>query len=118
MEQQSKLDRRERLLDAAAELLDSGGYDALTARAIAARGNVSVGLLYHYFGDKHDVFGALLQREQATLTALLDGAPRESLPELLRHVVPATTEQWRRIGRMTAAWAADRPPAPPETMSA
>ncbi|GAB2747949.1 TetR/AcrR family transcriptional regulator [Amycolatopsis magusensis] len=43
---------RRALLDAAAELLDSGGPDAVTLRAVGARAGVSRGAPYGHFPDK------------------------------------------------------------------
>ncbi|MQY23970.1 TetR/AcrR family transcriptional regulator [Nocardia macrotermitis] len=43
---------RRSLLDAAAELLDSGGPDAVTLREVAARAGVSRGAPYRHFPDK------------------------------------------------------------------
>jgi AcrR family transcriptional regulator len=54
--------RVERMLDAAAELLEEGGPDALTTSAIAVRAEVSVGSLYQFFPDKHAVAEALARR--------------------------------------------------------
>jgi AcrR family transcriptional regulator len=54
--------RVERMLDAAAALLDEGGSDSLTTSAIAARAGVSVGSLYQFFPDKHAVVEALARR--------------------------------------------------------
>jgi AcrR family transcriptional regulator len=54
--------RVERMLDAAAVLLDEGGPDSLTTSAIAARAGVSVGSLYQFFPDKHAVVEALARR--------------------------------------------------------
>src|SRR6476620_2827252 len=47
--------RRRRTLDAAAALLDEGGYTALTIRAVAKRSGTSTGLIYQYFADKQEI---------------------------------------------------------------
>ncbi|MEU6641430.1 TetR family transcriptional regulator [Saccharomonospora sp. NPDC046836] len=60
--QQRSAKRVERMLDAAAELLQEIGYDALTTTLIAKRAGVAVGSLYQFFPDKRAVVQALTQR--------------------------------------------------------
>ena len=69
-------DRVARMLDAAAELLDEVGPEALTTSAIAVRAGVSVGSLYQYFPDKHAVVEALSRRAFERFSALLADLPR------------------------------------------
>jgi AcrR family transcriptional regulator len=47
---------RERLLSAAVELLEEGGYAAASVAAIAERGGVSAGALYRHFPSKAELF--------------------------------------------------------------
>jgi AcrR family transcriptional regulator len=54
--------RFNQILDAAAELFASIGYDCVTTDEIAVRANTSVGGLYRFFPDKLAVFHALLDR--------------------------------------------------------
>lgn len=97
--------RRRAALDAAADLLDAGGYGALTVRAVATRAGMSPGLIYQYFANKQDLFAALLeesQRELAEGIAALPGA--DGVAALLRDIIPATTRQWARVGHVAATW--------------
>ncbi|WP_235735005.1 TetR/AcrR family transcriptional regulator [Nocardioides alcanivorans] len=97
--------RRRSVLDAAAELLDEGGYAALTNRAVAKRANISTGLIYQYFVDKQDIYVALLQESQEELTEFVRALPREDgVAALLSAVVPETTRQWSRVGHLAASW--------------
>lgn len=50
---------RRALLDAAAALLDSGGLDAVTLRAVGARAGVSRGAPYRHFADKESLLIAV-----------------------------------------------------------
>lgn len=50
---------RRALLDAAAELLDLGGPDAVTLREVGARAGVSRGASYRHFADKDSLLGAV-----------------------------------------------------------
>jgi AcrR family transcriptional regulator len=65
--------RVERMLDAAATLLDEVGPEALTTSAIAARAGVSVGSLYQFFPDKHAVVESLARRAFERFTARMAG---------------------------------------------
>ena len=70
MQRRSAL-RVERMLDAAAALLDELGPDGLSTSAIAARAGVSVGSLYQFFPDKLAVAEALARRSFERFSAHL-----------------------------------------------
>lgn len=79
--------RVQRMLDAAAALLDEVGYDGTTTSAIAARADVSVGSLYQFFPDRAAVLDALAQRSFARFSALVEeqlggglGSWRDAVP--------------------------------------
>lgn len=52
---EQKLERRERILEAARELITEHGYDGLTMRDLAAHCRVSVPTLYNQFGSKAEL---------------------------------------------------------------
>ncbi|WP_433667667.1 TetR/AcrR family transcriptional regulator [Nocardia sp. CA-136227] len=107
--------RRTQILEAAASLLEQHGYAGLSIRRLATEVGMSVGLMYHYFADKHAVFDALMQNEQRELTEFLRDAPRTGgVDGLLRDLVPHTNRQWRRAGRMAAVWRVERTENPHE----
>jgi AcrR family transcriptional regulator len=54
---------RRALIDGAAELLDSGGLDAVTLRAVGARAGVTRGAPYRHFPDKENLLIAVGTRE-------------------------------------------------------
>ncbi|GAB3674999.1 TetR family transcriptional regulator [Actinocorallia lasiicapitis] len=60
--QRRSAERVQRMLDACAELLDEGGYDALSTTRIAQRANVAIGSVYQFFPDKRAVAQALALR--------------------------------------------------------
>ena len=69
-----KLPRQERaaatvaaILEAAACILETGGFDAYTTNAIAERAGASIGSLYQYFPNKTALTQALIAREDAAL---------------------------------------------------
>jgi AcrR family transcriptional regulator len=68
---------RDAILEAATQILERGGLDALTTNAVAARAGVSIGTLYQYFDDKDAILVEIARREaagamQAVLRALAD----------------------------------------------
>ncbi|WP_137873558.1 TetR/AcrR family transcriptional regulator [Rhodococcus sp. Q] len=97
--------RRRRTLDAAAALLDEGGYGALTIRSVAQRSGTSTGLIYQYFADKQEIFIALLNESQIESAAFVSTLPRDSgVAALIAAAIPNSVRQWARVGRMTATW--------------
>jgi AcrR family transcriptional regulator len=64
---------RDRVLDAAAELVFEHGVAGTTLDDVRAAANVSKGQLYHYFADKEDLVHAVIDR---TVQQVLDAQPR------------------------------------------
>ena len=83
--------RVQRMLDAAAALLDEVGYDATTTSLIAARAGVSVGSLYQFFPDRRAVLQALavrsFERFAGVLSGRIDAQPPASWQEAVDLVV-------------------------------
>ena len=79
--------RRTQLLDLGVSLLASRSLDELTIDVLAEEAGISRGLLYHYFGNKHDFREAVVRRAVADLveqTAPPEGG--EPLERLLASV--------------------------------
>ena len=64
---------RNRVLDAATELVFQHGVAGTTLDDVRAAANVSKGQLYHYFADKEDLVHAVIDR---TVQQVLDAQPR------------------------------------------
>src|ERR1700733_16229776 len=68
---------RERLLRAARELIDEGGYGATSVMAIAERAGVATGTLYRHFPSKEELFVEMFRdvcdHEDRAIAAALDG---------------------------------------------
>ncbi len=66
----------ERLVLAARDLIEKGGYEAATVGAVAAATGLSTGALYRHFSSKAELFAAVFrdvaEREVAALSALDD----------------------------------------------
>jgi AcrR family transcriptional regulator len=107
---------RERLLRAAQELIEDGGYGAASVAAIADRAGVAAGTLYRHFASKEDLFVDLFRtvcdREvQAMRTAAEQMAPEASHVDRLETVL-ATFAQ-RALRRPRLAWALIAEPVDP-----
>ncbi|MEU4237387.1 TetR/AcrR family transcriptional regulator [Actinoplanes sp. NPDC026619] len=63
---------RRGLVDAAAELLDEGGPDAVTLRAVGARAGVSRGAPYGHFPDKEHLLAAVAAKSWEAVGDELD----------------------------------------------
>jgi AcrR family transcriptional regulator len=81
--------RRAELIEAALAVVAEEGHDAATTQRIAARAEISPGLVHHYFGDKAALLGAamravrkpVVQHYRAGLVAagVPDGSGRKAL---------------------------------------
>src|ERR1700677_679194 len=73
---------RERILSAALKEFAAKGFAGARVDAIARRANINKRMLYHYFGDKEELFKAVLRRkisERQAWAENLSGDPAESL---------------------------------------
>lgn len=70
--QQRSRARMAGVLDAAAELIDEIGPDAITTALIATRAGVSVGWLYDFFPNREAVYEAVMARSIANVTPIAD----------------------------------------------
>ena len=74
---------RERILCAALKEFSAHGFAGARVDAIARQAAINKRMLYHYFGDKADLFKAVLRRkiaERQKWAESLSGDPAESLP--------------------------------------
>ncbi len=66
-------ERRRQLLDAALEILADEGFDAVNVESVARRAGVTRPVVYDQFGDLDGLLVALVDREEATALAPLEG---------------------------------------------
>jgi AcrR family transcriptional regulator len=104
---------RERLLDAATELLEEGGYAAATVAAITTRSDVAAGALYRHFSSKAElfveVFRTAAERELAALYEATAGTG--SVVEKLEAIVREFTQS--ALDKPRLAWALGYEPVDP-----
>jgi AcrR family transcriptional regulator len=106
---------RERLLRAAQELIEEGGYGAASVAAIAERAGVAAGTLYRHFDSKQElfveVFRAVCAREERAMRAASVEMASESHVEALEQVLATFAERALRNPRL--AWALIAEPVDP-----
>jgi AcrR family transcriptional regulator len=107
---------RERLLVAAQELIEEGGYGTASVIAIAERAGVAAGTLYRHFASKEElfveVFRSVCEREERAMRAAAASmAPSAPAAQRLQTVL-ATFAQ-RALGNPRLAWALIAEPVDP-----
>jgi AcrR family transcriptional regulator len=107
---------RERLLQAAREVIEEGGYGAATVAVIAERAGVAAGTLYRHFSSKEEmfveVFRLVCDRELSAMrAAAAEMAEDASHVERLESVL--ATFAWRALRRPRLAWALIAEPVDP-----
>jgi AcrR family transcriptional regulator len=107
---------RERLLTAARELIEEGGYGAASVLAIADRAGVAAGTLYRHFASKQElfveVFRSVCAREERAMQAAADQlAVQATARERLETVLATFARRALRNPRL--AWALIAEPVDP-----
>jgi AcrR family transcriptional regulator len=97
--------RRRRVLEAAMELADEGGYDAVQMRDVAARANVALGTIYRYFTSKdHLLAAAQVDWSRQTLERLEQRPPKgDTAAERVSDSVRRASRALERQPRLAAA---------------
>jgi AcrR family transcriptional regulator len=95
---------RERLVAAARQLLEEGGYAAASVQAIADRAGVSAGALYRHFPSKAELFvDVFREAAKRDLAAIDEAAAAGRCVERLEAAV--ATHARRALRRRRLAWA-------------
>ena len=106
---------RERLLAAARELIEEGGYGAASVAAIADRAGVAAGTLYRHFDSKQElfveVFRAVCAREERAMKAASAQMAGDAATERLEEVLATFAKRALRNPRL--AWALIAEPVDP-----
>lgn len=80
LREKKKLETRDRIRAAAAELFTRHGYGAATMRQIAERAHVGLGTLFNYAQDKRDLVFLIFNEELNAITDVALAAPRPGQP--------------------------------------
>lgn len=86
------------VLESAAHILETEGFDGYNTNAIAARAGASIGSVYQYFGSKEAITMALISTDAERLVSALDGAATLTDPHaaLDAMIAAAANHQLRR----------------------
>ena len=82
----NQLRRMRRIVDAAVDLAEQGGFEAVRLRDVAERSDVALGTLYKYFRSKEDILLFALNEEVERLEDVLRKGPAPNGSRRLRAV--------------------------------
>ena len=91
---------RERILAAATQEFAARGLGGARVDAIARRAGANKRMLYHYFGNKEDLFLAVMERTYAHIRSKEEGLRLEAMPPV---------EAMRKLVRFTFDYFVDNP---------
>ena len=103
-------ERRDRILDAAADEFSDRGYDGASINRIIGEAGISKGSLYYYFDDKEDLFATVMEQASTRMMEGMGMPPTDALTadtfwntfrELMRRSVDylKTNERYVRLAR-------------------
>jgi AcrR family transcriptional regulator len=105
---------RERLLSAARELIEDGGYAAASVVAITSRAGLAAGTLYRHFGSKEELFAEVFRSVcDRELEAMRGAAHEDGLTAAARLENVLLTFAQRALKRPRLAWALIAEPVDP-----
>lgn len=110
--EQTKVQNRQAILDAAREVFGELGYDTATVRDIIRRTGLAAGTFYNYYRSKEEVFAALADEGARRFAPILKALRAQStdFEEFVRRAIEAYFEFLADEHRN---WAARRPPDEP-----
>jgi AcrR family transcriptional regulator len=107
-----KQQMKELILQAAAKIIVSEGYDKLSIRKIASQIEYSPAIIYHYFSNKNEILGHIMRNGYGNLLSDLSegmtasGSPGSGLKTLTRNYIESAL---RRPGEFLAIQLNDTP---------
>ncbi len=97
---------RERILEAAIDQLDEGGYASATVQAVAARAGVATGSVYRHFPSKSELFAEVFRRAtQREIDVLAELARADAGPVVERVAAGVEAFARRALAAPTRAYA-------------
>ena len=106
-------DTRERLVAAAREVIERGGYAAASVAAIAERAGVATGTLYRHFPSKAQLFVEIVRATSQRELSAMNAAATASGSFAARLDAIVTTYARRALRKRRLAWALVYEPADP-----
>ena len=87
LRERQKLDRLDRIKNAARQLFIEKGYDATTLRGIGAKAGVGAGTIFHYVKDKRDLLHLLFNEDHEQVTREANAVMSEDVHFLVQCVI-------------------------------
>lgn len=95
--------KRQHIYRRAIECFGESGYDAVSMREIAAKADVSVGLIYHYFRGKEDIARCWYIEQADALAAAMADLPAGQIADRYREALAINLRRMRPMrGAMLA----------------
>ena len=111
--EQTKVQNRQAILDAAREVFGELGYETATVRDIIRRTGLAAGTFYNYYRSKEEVFAALADDGARRFAPILKGLRAESSGDFEAFVRRALLAYFEFIADEHESWEARRPPNEP-----
>ncbi len=89
------------ILEAAALVLEAGGFESYTTNHIAERAGVSIGSLYQYFPNKDAVTVALIEREASNLASRIAALDQDDWKITLLKMIEIISEHEQQRPRLS-----------------
>jgi AcrR family transcriptional regulator len=110
--EQTKVQNRQAILDAAREVFGEMGYEAATVRDIIRRTGLAAGTFYNYYRSKEEVFTALADDGARRFAPILK-SHRAQAPDFETFVRAAIRAYYGFLADEHNYWVARRPPGEP-----
>ncbi len=99
------VDTRQRLIEAAAQLVHSRGYNAVGVKEVCEAADSNKGSFYHFFDSKEALMGAVLSQHRDRLRAVRGALPRnargiEQLPMMYDAAASYIVAQYEESGHV------------------
>ena len=90
--QKRSIEKKEKIIEAGFELICKDGYYNTNTAKIAKKANVSTGIVYQYFKDKHDIFISGLEKYADKVFYPMHDFPetkfeKKDLPEIINKMI-------------------------------
>jgi TetR/AcrR family transcriptional repressor of nem operon len=101
----ARVDTRQRLIEAAAQLVHSRGYNAVGVKEVCEAADANKGSFYHFFDSKEALMGAVLTQHRERLRAVRDALPQsapgiEQLPMFYDAAAFGVLTQYQQSGHV------------------
>jgi AcrR family transcriptional regulator len=111
--EQTKVQNRQSILDAAREVFGEMGYETATVRDIIRRTGLAAGTFYNYYRSKEEVFAALADDGARRFAPILKAIRAQSHADFEVFVRRAIEAYFRFLADEHESWIARRPPEEP-----